>query len=116
MAKKPKRTTLTKIGVRAIPSDAAGGENPRPRYYASCPCVACQAPLIWALDDRHTAKEEIGSLFDCNPDPQGFAVLWYAVDRHGIPLDDKQWFRVPDASAGYTGPLWSRHVCSGVKP
>ena len=73
-------------------------------------CPACHDFMVWSLDDRYDKKSEIGSLFNAEPDPQGFAVLWYEVDRHDVPLNGRQWFRIPEPN--YTGPLWSRHDCA----
>ena len=77
-------------------------------------CPACKTPMVWALDDRYP-DQKLGSLFNVEPDPDGFAVLYFEVDRHEIPVDGRQWFRIPPTD--YQGPKWSRHLyCKAVQP
>lgn len=76
-------------------------------------CPACKTPLVWALDDRFP-EQKVGSLFNVEPDPAGFAVLYFEVDRHDIPIDGRQWFRIP--ATDYDGPKWSRHLYCQRQP
>ena len=102
---------LTRIGILEPPFGGAGEKTPGP-----CNCLGCGVAVVWAIDDRYTKKEEIGSLFTAEPDIEGEAVLWFAVDRHDIPVDNVQWFRCIDPGIDYAGLRWSRHTTCGGAP
>ena len=97
-----------KLGLEKV------GPNPI-ETFTTCP--ACKVRLVWAFDDRFPEKTEIGSLFEADPVEGGEAVLWYAVDRHDVPTEERQWFRILDPKCGYTGPTWTRHTkCRELAP
>jgi hypothetical protein len=95
-----------KIGPEKI------GANPI-ETFTTCP--GCKTRLVWAFDDRFPSNTDVGSLFEVEPVEGGEAVLWYAVDRHDVPIEERQWFRI--IGNEWKGPRWTRHTkCRPLPP